>query len=358
MQDTFVKRLLKWYGEEKRDLPWRHTSDPYCIWISEIMLQQTRAEAVRPYYERFLRALPDVYALASCPDDALMKLWEGLGYYSRARNLKKAAQQIVENGGRFPVTSKELLELPGVGPYTAGAVAAIAFGQPSPAVDGNVLRVYARIRALNENVLSPAVRKKAEAEFGKMMQALSPKENGDFVQSLIELGALVCVPNGSPKCDRCPIADTCAAHLTGKETELPIRIKETKRRVEELTVLLVRDGSRTAVRKRGNKGLLSGLFEFPNLPGHLDRDAAVRYIEGQGIDVLRIREAGRAKHLFSHVEWQMTGYEIRIAPPEGGAAKEWIFAENEEIEKLYALPSAFSAYAEYLALHTPSTHNR
>ena len=361
MQDAFVKPLLEWYQTAKRDLPWRHTKDPYSIWISEIMLQQTRVEAVKGYYTRFLAALPDVRALAGCPEDVLMKLWEGLGYYSRARNLKRAAGQIIADGGHFPETREELLKLKGIGPYTAGAIAAIAFGQPTPAVDGNVLRVYARMNAMKENVLAPGVRKRAEEELGRAMQGLTASENGDFVQAMIELGAIVCVPNGEPLCGRCPAADDCEALRLGIQAELPLRKKDTKRRIEKLTVLLVRDGSRTAIRRRAEKGLLAGLFEFPNVPGYLDREAAVRYIEEQGIEVLRIREAGEAKHLFSHVEWHMSGYEIRVAPLDEGISEsgQWLFVENDEIEKRYAIPSAFSTYADYLALHTaPFAQNR
>ena len=372
MQDAFVKPLLKWYRLNRRDLPWRRTSDPYAVWISEIMLQQTRVEAVKDYYERFLKELPDVNALAKCPDDKLMKLWEGLGYYSRARNLKKAACLIAERGGSFPSDYDSLIALPGIGPYTAGAVSSIAFGLPVPAIDGNVLRVYARMQSLKQNILLPSVRKEAEEYYRRNMESLLSGEQGeaaqrpaqmkrpdgnpagDFTQSLIELGALICVPNAKPECGGCPVREYCSAFREGIAEELPIRIKDTKRKTELRTVLLVRDGAQTAICKRNGAGLLAGLYEFPNLPGFLDSRAVVEYIEQKGFTALRVRPIGEARHLFSHIEWRMTGYEIRIAPDrerqEGAGEKEekWIFAGNSEIADKYAVPSAFSVYLKYL----------
>ncbi len=363
MRDAFVKPLVDWYAVSKRDLPWRHTRDPYAIWVSEIMLQQTRVEAVKGYYERFLEALPNVEALAACPDEKLLKLWEGLGYYSRVRNMKRAAETIVAGGGSFPNTREGLLALPGIGPYTAGAISSIAFGLPEAAVDGNVLRVLARLEACEENILSGSLKRRMEKELREVTEnavAGGEVSAGDFAQSLIELGALICVPNAAPRCAMCPVADECEAGKRGLTDRIPLRIKETSRRVEELTVFLVRDGDSIAIRRREGEGLLGGMYEFPNLPGHLDRGAAVEYIEKQGFFALNMKKLPPARHLFSHVEWRMTAYEVRIASFENENENEyrshddggeWLFAENSEIEEKYALPSAFSAYARRLRLH-------
>ena len=348
MQNDFVKPLIIWYNAAKRDLPWRHTKDPYRIWVSEIMLQQTRVEAVKAYYERFVAALPDAAALAACPDDRLMKLWEGLGYYSRVRNMKKAAQMITDSfGGQFPAERKELLSLPGIGSYTAGAVASIAFGKREAAVDGNVLRVYARMTALRENVLLPEVKKMAEEDLGDVVRSLPESSDdelpGSFTQALIELGALVCVPNAAPHCEECPVSGYCKARAAGIQEELPVRLRKTKRRAEQLTVLLIRDGEETAVRKRLDRGFLAGLYEFPHLPGHVSAEEAVSFVEENGFEALRVTQLQNARHLFSHVEWDMTGYEIRIAP-RGEIPGGWLFAGREDLLGRLAVPSAFSAY--------------
>ena len=260
-------RLLDWYNTHRRDLPWRESTDPYRVWVSEIMLQQTRVAAVLPYYRRWMEALPDVAALAAVEEDRLMKLWEGLGYYSRARNLQRAAKVVMENhGGRFPDTFEGLRALPGIGDYTAGAVASIAFHRPVPAVDGNVLRITARLAALGEDILSPGGRRL----FTDMVAELVPPDRpGDFNQALMDLGATVCLPNGQPDCGACPLAALCAAHAAGRETDFPVKRKKQTRRREEMTVyLLLREG-RIALRRREARGLLAGLWEFPHIPGTL-----------------------------------------------------------------------------------------
>ncbi len=353
MRSDFVKPLLLWYNASGRDLPWRRTRDPYRIWVSEIMLQQTRVEAVRDFYERFIRELPDVYALAACPDDRLLKLWEGLGYYSRVRNMKAAAGILVDEwGGRFPEEAEDLLRLPGIGSYTAGAVASIAFGKSAPAVDGNVLRVYARMNAAAENILLPAVRKRAEQEIGEVMregvEAGFPA--GDLSQSLIELGALVCLPGPAPLCRDCPVRLFCEADRRQLAAELPVRVKKTARRIEKRTVLLIRDGEEVAVSKRPETGLLAGLYEYPNTEGYLSEEEAVRFAEEGGACAVRIRRLPDARHLFSHVEWRMHGFEIRVSRAEEkeGTGPGWLFARTDEIEQHYAIPSAFSAYTGYL----------
>ncbi len=357
MQSDFVKPLLLWYNAAKRDLPWRHTDDPYAIYVSEIMLQQTRVEAVLGYYARFLDALPDPARLSVCPDDVLFKLWEGLGYYSRARHMKKTAQILMEeHGGRFPGTKNELLKLPGIGSYTASAIASIAFGEKTAAVDGNVLRVYARLQAFRDNILRDAVKKQVEAELTETMAVLPDAGDvsatgthpaGDFNQAMIELGALVCLPRGEARCGSCPISRFCQAKVQGLVEELPLRLAPQKRREEKLTVFLIRDGDEVAIRKRPEKGLLSGLYEFPNTEGFLTAEEAVRFVEAEGFEALKVRKLRDARHLFTHVTWLMEGYEIRVSP--GSVRRgDCLFVRPDELKRDYALPSAFSAYAELL----------
>ena len=345
--------LLAWYEKNARDLPWRHTKDPYRIWVSEIMLQQTRVEAVIRYYNRFLAALPDVAALAACPEDELLKLWEGLGYYSRVRNMQKAAGVIMcQYGGVFPSKFEEIRALPGIGEYTAGAIGAFAFDLPVPAVDGNVLRVVARLAAYAEDVLSPVARRTVTASVAKMLPA---EHAGQFDQAMIELGATVCLPSGTPKCEECPLADECLARARGLQEVLPVRKKATPRRVEERTVLILRDGDRVALRRRPEKGLLAGLYEPPCLAGALDVDAVRAWLEAQGITPLYLTPLGQAKHIFTHIEWRMEGFEVIL--PEGAADRlsesdsptaDVFFAPREEIDTAFAIPSAYRAYRPYM----------
>ena len=263
MLEQIVKPLLSWYDGHARVLPWREDKSPYRVWVSEIMLQQTRVEAVKPFFERFLKALPNVRSLAECSEDELLKLWEGLGYYNRVRNMQKAARVIMEeHDGEFPADYAKLLALPGIGRYTAGAIGSIAFGLQKPAVDGNVLRVLSRVKASYEDVLKQSVKTALEQE----VQKIIPKDRaGDFNQALIEIGAVVCVPNGRAKCEECPLAFCCRAKEKGIVEELPKKKAKKERRVEERTVLVLREGDRVAVRKRPSKGLLAGLYELPNL---------------------------------------------------------------------------------------------
>ncbi len=342
-----VCALLSWYQQNKRDLPWRHTSDPYRIWISEIMLQQTRVEAVKPYYARFLEACPTVEALAALPEERLMKLWEGLGYYSRARNLQRAARVVMEQyGGVMPRSYEELLKLPGVGEYTAGAVASIAYGERVPAVDGNVLRVLARVSASDADIALPEIKK----EFRTALSVVVPAEAGDFTQSLIELGATVCAPNREPACHACPLADCCAAYREGKTKEIPVRSAKKPRRIEQKTVLLIRDGDRTALHKRPAKGLLSGLYELPNVEGHLSEDETLKYLRSVGFEPLRIQKIENSKHVFTHIEWHMIAYDVRITPEFDGLHGQsgMLLVQNADLHQQYAIPSAFRAYVKYL----------
>ena len=347
MKET-VRPLVEWFRENQRDLPWRKRMDAYRVWISEIMLQQTRVEAVKPYYERFLKELPDVKALAEVPEDRLLKLWEGLGYYNRARNLKEAACQIMEKyGGRFPETYEEIRGLKGIGNYTAGAVSSFVYGIRKPAVDGNVLRVVTRITADGSDITKAGTRTKVEREVEEVIPA---EAAGDFNQSLIELGAIVCVPNGEPKCRICPVSGICLAHAQGRETEFPVKAKKKERRIEKRTILVFRDNEKTAVRKRPDTGLLAGLYEFPGTEGHLKQSEAVRYAKSLGLMPIRIKKLGSAKHIFSHVEWHMVGYEVMVDELEknmreqDAAPGEIVFAELRELKEHYPMPSAFEAY--------------
>ncbi len=342
-----TERLLQWYRAHRRDLPWRKTADPYRIWLSEIMLQQTRVEAVKPYYARFLEICPTVKALAELPEEQLMKLWEGLGYYSRARNLQKAARAVCERfDGRMPQTYEELLTLPGVGDYTAGAVASIAFGVRVPAVDGNVLRVLTRYAGIDSDIADPAVKR----ELREALLPHVPVDAGDFTQALIELGATVCVPNGPPHCEACPFFSECVARRRDLTDRLPRKSAKKARRVEKKTVLLIRDGGRTALHKRGERGLLSGLFELPNTEGHLSSEEVTAYVRALGFDPLRAHRMEDAKHIFTHIEWHMIAYDVTVTPEfDGLSGKDGVFlVSNDDLHARYAIPSAFSAYTKYL----------
>lgn len=342
-----VDALLSWYRQNRRDLPWRHTSDPYRIWLSEIMLQQTRVEAVKPYYARFLETCPTIKALAELPEERLLKLWEGLGYYSRARNLQKAARTVMEQyEGVMPRTYEELRRLSGIGDYTAGAIASIAFGERVPAIDGNVLRVLSRVSGSYADIAAPETKK----EWREALSAVVPVAAGDFTQSLIELGATVCVPNGEARCEGCPLRPYCVAREKSLTDELPVRSAKKPRRIEKLTVLIIRDGDRTALRKRPPKGLLAGLFELPNLVGHLSEQELPALIRSMGFDPLRIERIEDAKHIFTHVEWHMVAYSVRITPEFDGyhGASGLLLVQNDDLHANYAIPSAFSAYTKYL----------
>lgn len=343
-----VEALLAWYDQYKRDLPWRHTKDPYRIWISEIMLQQTRVEAVKPYYARFMEALPSVRALAEVSEEKLLKLWEGLGYYSRARNLQKAAKKVMTvHDGKLPTAYSELLKLTGIGEYTAGAIASIAYDERVPAIDGNVLRVLSRICASYEDIMLPQTKRKWQTE----LLPVIPKRAGDFNQALIELGATVCVPNGEARCTVCPMAAYCEAYKKGIVNDLPIKSVKKPRKIEEKTVFLIIDGNRTVLHKRPSTGLLAGLYELPNAKGFLDESGALAYLRSIGFEPLRLHRIEDAKHIFTHIEWHMIAYAVRIAPDFDGEDESsgYRLIDNEDLRKNYAVPSAFSAYGGYLA---------
>lgn len=344
---TAVPALLGWYRQTARPLPWRQSPTPYHVWVSEVMLQQTRIEAVIPYFHRFMAELPDVSALAAVPDDRLMKLWEGLGYYSRARNLKKAAQLVVQrHGGELPADHKALLALPGFGPYTAGAVASIAFGLPVPAVDGNVLRVLARLLADFEDVMRPALRRR----YTELLRELIPPDApGDFNSALMELGERVCLPNTAPRCGECPMAAVCRGREQGVAALLPTRAPKKERRVEQRVMLLMiseEETPRVLLRRRPTTGLLAGLWELPNFEGAYSFDAAKAAAKALGADVSDGRLAGEGTHLFSHIEWRMTG--VRFVTPYFTPPADCQWVTLAELHEAYALPTAFRPFARLL----------
>ena len=422
--ELLVEPLQNWFLEHKRVLPWREHPTGYYVWISEIMLQQTRVEAVKPYFDRFVKELPNIEALANCPEDKLLKLWEGLGYYNRVRNLKIAANQILEEyHGGMPTEYKELLKLRGIGSYTAGAISSIAFGKPVPAVDGNVLRVISRVTADDSDIMKQSVRKhmeerlltlmctnfieekniqKAERNLSEQQKIMQIENNSAkqqkiickesmeqekdrnknivipqiFNQALMELGAIVCVPNGAPHCEVCPWHDLCEARKQDRIGEIPVKKKTKERKIEEKTVFIIKDGEQIALHKRPKKGLLAGLYELPNVEGYLSEQEVTDYIRQQGYEPIRIQKVCDAKHIFSHVEWHMKGYvvflqakdyerttnhspllmcravkeESLFCEPVQQKKEEWLFVDVEETKEHYAIPSAFVKYAEYLNL--------
>ena len=341
MENIFARlpaALLPWYRANARDLPWRKTEDPYRIWVSEIMLQQTRVAAVLGYYARFLAAFPTVEALAEAPEDRLMKLWEGLGYYSRARNLQKAARRVVELGG-FPDTYQGLLALPGIGDYTASAIASAAFGRREAAVDGNVLRVVSRLADCHDDISDPRTKKAVRA----WVQEAMPYEMADirvFNQAMMELGATVCVPNGPPRCGVCPARALCRGFAQGTAEALPVKAAKKARRVEEKTVFLLLREGKTALRRRPGTGLLAGLWEFPHVEGSLDEAAAPAAVAAWGLEPRNWESKLTAKHVFTHVEWHMTGYALEVA---GEGPGEFVWVDEEGL-KSHAVPSAFAKY--------------
>lgn len=337
--------LLEWYEKNKRTLPWREVVSPYRVWVSEIMLQQTRVEAAIPYYDRFLEALPDIPSLAAASEEQLHKLWEGLGYYSRVRNLQKAAQQIMERyGGSLPDRYELLLDLCGIGDYTAGAVASIAFGQAVPAVDGNVLRIMSRLLAAEGDILSPTVKK---AYRSLLLEQMPIDRPGDFNQAMMDLGAGICLPNGEPKCTSCPIQKLCLAFERNQQRAFPVKAPKKQRRIEERTVLLLMNNADEVVlRQRSDEGLLAGLWEFPHEEGHLSREKVEALLARRGAVPTKFQTLRPAKHIFTHIEWQMTGYLIRcsILPPMKGE----VLADSKARREIYTIPSAFAAFQKVL----------
>ncbi len=334
--------LLPWFYENRRQLPWREDREPYHIWLSEIMLQQTRVEAVKGYYARFLKELPDIASLAAADDELLHKLWEGLGYYSRVRNLKKAALIIMqEYGGVFPQTYEAIRKLPGIGDYTAGAISSIAFDFKTPAVDGNVMRVFSRLTDDPTPIDQTSMKKKAAEQLCKIY----PDRAGDFTQALMELGATVCGPNRKPDCENCPCKSMCRGYQNNTADQLPVKFPKKQRREEAMTVLVLSCQGRYALEKRPDSGLLAGLWQFPNTSGHLNTQQLLAFVAEKGLAVKDILRQVERKHIFTHIQWNMRGYYLEVTAPGGGY--QWL--SGEQITKDAALPTAFRQFWEDMA---------
>ena len=345
--ENIAPALLDWFYKNRRILPFREQPTPYHVWLSEVMLQQTRVSAVLPYYRRFLEALPDIPALAACEEEKLHKLWEGLGYYSRVRNLQKAAKIVcAQYDGQLPADYAALRALPGIGEYTAGAIASISFGIPVPAVDGNVLRVFSRLYNDPGIITEPAVKKAFTA---RVMEHQPPEKAGDYNQALMELGALVCVPNGAPLCGQCPLAALCRARAAGTADQLPQKAKPRPRKPVPVTLALVESPAGFLVQQRPEKGLLAGLWQ-PVLweDEHLLQAEVLARLAALGLDTGTAAPAAlpAAKHIFTHIEWLMSGVQLRVAAqpaPDG-----YIWASREALRTTYTLPGAFRAYRPLL----------
>lgn len=332
--------LLQWYRKEHRDLKWRNTKNPYYIWISEIMLQQTRVEAVKGYYDRFLHEIPDIESLASISEEHLLKLWEGLGYYNRARNLQKAAITIVKDyNGVFPTEYGDVLSLSGIGEYTAGAICSICYDAKTPAVDGNVLRVMTRLSECYDNIDLPSTKRKARQE---LLTLYASGDCGELTQALMELGAMICIPNGSPKCEQCPLRKQCNACCNNSYDILPVRQTKKKRKIEEMTVFILHDEEQYGIRKRAAKGLLANMWEFPHINEKMSVDAAMQYLSNQGYEPVLLEKEIPYTHIFSHVEWRMTAYYISCRNKQSHLT--WV--DKKEFAYRYALPTAFKTFIE------------
>lgn len=381
--DEIAAPLLRWFHSEKRALPWREEPTPYRVWVSEIMLQQTRVEAVKPYFERFVAALPDVRALARIDENTLMKLWEGLGYYSRARHLQSAARLICsDHGGDVPARFEDLLALPGIGRYTAGAVASIAFGERRPAVDGNVLRVIMRLLACPADILKESTKRAVE----EALLAHLPENAGDFNQALMELGALICLPRGAARCPSCPLERLCLAKEANLQAELPKKMPPKRRRTEKLTIFLLAKNGKIALEKRPAQGLLAGLWGFPAMEGHLKKTEAEKALQAIGFAPAKLHALPAAQHIFSHITWQMVGWRVELAeillegksavPKSAPASRDgakpntqpaplllheaaapyniqaktppFLWATAQEIVDTYSVPAAYRSYFPYI----------
>lgn len=335
-----TKQLLNWYSINKRDLPWRHTKNPYYIWISEIMLQQTRVEAVKIYYKRFIKELPNLSDLAQIEEDKLLKLWEGLGYYSRVRNMQKSAKILIKSGqNNLPSTYQELINLPGIGKYTAGAILSIAYDQSIVAIDGNVYRIISRFYGIEE----PISKSSSYRNYTPYLEEILPVKNcGDFTQSFMDLGSMICLPK-NPKCSKCPLNKQCVAYKNQMIEKYPVIIKKKVQRIEERNVYIYLYQNKIGIKKRENKGLLASMYEFPNF---LESDSLIdieNKLINKNISYNYVKEIGEAKHIFSHIIWYMKGFIIDLKEP-----IDLIWATKEELFTKYSIPSAFSYYLKYV----------
>ncbi|MDD6223435.1 MAG: A/G-specific adenine glycosylase [bacterium] len=342
MQNIVIP-LLNWYYKNKRLLPWRIGKDPYHVWVSEIMLQQTRIEAVINYYHRFMTELPTISALANCSQDKLLKLWEGLGYYNRVRNLQKAAQIITEQyNGVFPISYQEILALPGIGEYTASAISSICFSLPEPTVDGNVLRVYMRVNNCYDNIDEVKTRKQVR----KTLVQIMPIDSGGFNEALMELGETICIPNGIPKCNNCPIKKSCQSYQNNTYLELPVRRNKKSKKEENYTVLLFLFDGMLAISKRKNSGLLRNMWQFPNIETHLTLSQIQSYLKDRGICFSKVEQAISYTHIFTHKKWNMCSYVIWLDNTIGFEGVAWV--SFQELKDIYAIPTAFVPFKNYL----------
>lgn len=347
----FTKALLPWYAEHKRPLPWRGTRDPYRIWLSEVILQQTRVEQGRAYWHRFVEAYPTVAELAAASEDQVLRLWQGLGYYSRARNLRTAAQQVVlEHKGKFPASYEGLKGLKGVGEYTAAAIGSIAFGLAEPVVDGNVYRVLARVFGIDTPIDSTPGRK----QFRELAATLiDPKQPGEHNQAVMELGATVCTPL-KPKCGECPLARKCIARATDRIAELPVKAGMTKVRTRHFNYLHIESGGKTFLRKRTGKDIWQGLYELPLIETEKAMtqarfEARLTDVLGKGWKLQKVH--GPVKHVLSHQLIHASFWQV--LPPKGfRAPKEWILVTEGKLNG-HAVPRLIERY-----LHEPSSRER
>lgn len=338
--NNIVTPLLNWYTKQSRILPWREEPTAYRVWVSEIMLQQTRVEAVKPYFERFMKELPDISSLAQAEEEQLLKLWEGLGYYNRVRNLQKAAKIVMEQyQGSLPAEYKALLTLPGIGQYTAGAIGSIAFGLPVTAVDGNVFRVITRLTANDGDITTPAVK----SEITQQLQAILPQPfAGNFNQSLMELGAVICLPNGEPLCQKCPISAYCKSYAENTMMKYPVKPPKKERKKENRIIFLLVYKNQIAIQKRLEKGLLAKLWQFPQVQEEYREKLIEDTLDTWGLIPRSITKLGNAKHIFTHIEWHMTG--CLVVMEHVWNKEEFVWVSAEELEKVYAIPSAFRYY--------------
>jgi len=335
-----ASEILLFFDKHKRDLPWRNNPSPYKTLVSEIMLQQTRVDTVIPYFERFMKALPDISSLAQVDDELLYKLWQGLGYYNRAKNLKKAAIMVMDKfHGVIPNSIEELESLPGIGPYTAGAIGAIAFQIKTVAIDGNVLRVFSRYFGIKEDIRLETTKKEIKTNLEKIYPS---KRINDFTEALMEIGAIVCLPNGKPLCEKCPLSKECFAFNNQLTTEIPFKSKSAERTKELLTVLLVTYKNRVWIRKRPKTGLLSNLWELPNLTGHLSKEEVLYWLSEFGLKKATILQGIDSVHIFTHKEWIMKSYQVEVEELPTNLKDD--FVTLEDINTLYSIPTAFLSF--------------
>lgn len=337
---AFASALLAWFSQNRRLLPFRQEPSAYHIWVSEIMLQQTRVSAALPYYERFIKELPTPAALAACPEDKLRKLWQGLGYYNRVMNMQKAAQQIcAQYAGELPADAAALRALPGIGEYTAGAIGSIAFGLPVPAVDGNVLRVIARLYNDNADVSLPET-KRIFTE--RVLQQMPKDTPGPYNEALMELGALVCLPNGAPQCPVCPLNELCEGYAAGRAEALPVKPPKKEKIILPVTVALIESEKGVLLQRRPAKGLLAGLWQPAAFEGTFGKKQLAEKLAEIGVQAAFDAPLPAAKHVFTHRIWNLGGFHGTagaVALPKG-----WAWADERQLAQDYPVPSAFSAY--------------